>query len=104
MTQFPFIVDAHLDLAYNMTRGLEPPARGSPGTPGLATILLLEGADAIRSPDEVDEWFDAGIRIVGLAWRRTRHAGGTGAPGPLTAEGRSLVKELDCVGIIHDAS
>src|SRR3954468_22947577 len=70
----------------------------------LATILLLEGADALRSPADVQDWFDAGLRIVGLAWKRTRFAGGTGAPGPLTTEGRALVQELDRFGIIHDTS
>src|SRR4051812_44527736 len=30
-------------------------------------ILLLEGADAIRTPEDLPEWFDAGLRIVGLA-------------------------------------
>jgi membrane dipeptidase len=69
-----------------------------------AAILLLEGADALRSPADVREWFDAGVRIVGLAWHRTRYAGGTGAPGPLTDEGKTLVKELDRWGIVHDAS
>jgi membrane dipeptidase len=69
-----------------------------------AAILLLEGADAIRTPADVREWFDAGVRIVGLAWHRTRYAGGTGAPGPLTDEGKTLVKEFDRFGIIHDAS
>ena len=67
-------------------------------------LLLLEGADALRSPDDVRPWFDAGLRIVGLAWKRTRHAGGTGAPGPLSDEGVRLVQELDRFGIIHDAS
>lgn len=67
-------------------------------------ILLLEGADALRSPDDVPEWFDAGLRIVGLAWKRTRAAGGTGDPGPLTDEGKALVKALDAARIIHDAS
>jgi membrane dipeptidase len=67
-------------------------------------VLLLEGADPIRSPDEVSPWFQAGLRAVGLAWKRTRHAGGTGAPGPLTPEGVRLVAELDRFGIIHDAS
>ena len=70
----------------------------------LPTILLLEGADPLRTPDDVKEWFDAGLRIVGLAWKQTRYAGGTGAPGPLTAEGRALVPELDRFGIIHDTS
>jgi membrane dipeptidase len=67
-------------------------------------ILLLEGGDAFRLPADVKEWFDWGLRIVGLAWRRTRMAGGTGQPGPLTDEGRRIVRELDQFGIIHDVS
>ena len=67
-------------------------------------ILLLEGADPLRTPDDLPAWFDAGLRIVGLAWKRTRYAGGTGAPGPLTAEGVELVRHLDRLGIIHDTS
>lgn len=68
------------------------------------SILLLEGADPIRDPRDVAEFFDQGVRIVGLAWKRTRYAGGTGAPGPLTPEGIALIGELDRFGIIHDAS
>lgn len=67
-------------------------------------ILLLEGADPLRTPQDVSEWFNAGLRIVGLAWKRTRLAGGTGDPGPLTPAGIDLVRELDRFGIIHDAS
>lgn len=80
------------------------------GNPGVdpakpqAAILLLEGADGIRTPDDVPAFFDAGVRIVGLAWGQTRYAGGTDAPGPLTAEGRDLIPHLDRVGMIHDLS
>jgi len=70
----------------------------------ISAIILMEGADPLR--DEADvEWFhQLGVRIVGLAWKRTRHAGGTGAPGPLTEEGRRMVKLLDRHRIIHDTS
>ena len=69
-----------------------------------AAVLLLEGADALRAPADVAAWFEAGVRIVGLAWKRTRYAGGTGEPGPLTAAGVEMVNELDRFGIIHDTS
>ncbi len=69
-----------------------------------AAILLLEGADPLRTPDDLPGWFDAGLRVVGLAWKQTRFAGGTGAPGPLTPEGIELVGHLDRFGIIHDTS
>jgi membrane dipeptidase len=68
------------------------------------TILLLEGADPLRTPADVTDWYAAGMRIVGLAWKGTRYAGGTGQPGPLTAEGTALVNELDRFRIIHDTS
>jgi len=91
------------DLAIVRTRDdLELAAR----TDGpLAVVLLMEGADPIRSPDEAAWWFERGVRVVGLTWARgSRHAGGNAAPGPLTAEGTRLVAALDSCGILHDAS
>lgn len=78
-----------------------PPAEAKYAIP---TIILMEGADPIRTPADVEMWFNAGVRIVGLAWRRTRYAGGTGEPGPLTADGIQLVKVLDRFGLVHDVS
>ncbi|HEY8668225.1 MAG TPA: membrane dipeptidase [Tepidisphaeraceae bacterium] len=82
----------------------ELPSPQAPAGRALPAILLLEGADALRNEKDVQQFFDAGMRIVGLAWKATRHAGGTGAPGPLTAEGVKMVRALDRVGVIHDAS
>lgn len=70
----------------------------------IPAILLMEGADPLRSPEDLGMWYDAGLRIIGLAWRRTRYAGGTGEPGPLTAAGRELVPAIDKLGILHDTS
>ena len=67
-------------------------------------ILLLEGADAFRAPEDVRWWYDQGLRIVGLSWRKTRMAGGTGFPGPITPEGRTIVGAMDELRMIHDTS
>lgn len=80
-----------------------------PALPGgkpaeIRAAILLEGADAIRTPDDLEQFHKAGVRLVGLAWRRTRYAGGTGEPGPLTDLGRAIVPQLDRLNIIHDAS
>jgi membrane dipeptidase len=64
----------------------------------------MEGADPLRTPADIQPWFDAGLRIVGLAWKQTRYAGGTGDPGPLTSDGVAMAKALDQRGIVHDAS
>ncbi len=69
-------------------------------------VLLMEGAEAIRepTPEEVAWWAERGVRIVGPAWAGTRYCGGTGEPGPLTAEGRALLRALAEVGLILDLS
>lgn len=67
-------------------------------------LLLMEGADAIRTPDDLAFFAEAGLRVIGLSWIATRYAGGTGQPGPLTAAGRELVGEIDRLNLIHDAS
>jgi membrane dipeptidase len=85
--------------------GISAGAAGvAPRSRAIPMVLLMEGADPIAGPEDVAPWFDAGVRAVGLAWQRTRYAGGTGAPGPLTSEGRALVPALDAAGMIHDLS
>ncbi|HMN95593.1 MAG TPA: membrane dipeptidase [Phycisphaerales bacterium] len=71
----------------------------------LPALLLMECADPIRTVDDAAWWFDAGVRIVGLAWARgSRAAGGNAAPGGLSPLGRELVAAFDELGIIHDVS
>jgi len=65
-------------------------------------VLLMEGADGVRSPGELQEWFDGGVRILGPARAATRYAGGTGEPGPLTDLGRELLNAMADVGMILD--
>ncbi len=72
--------------------------------PMIGLVLLMEGADPIVAPDQVAEWFDAGVRIVGPAWGQTRYSGGTRAPGPLTELGRALMPHLEHAGMILDTS
>lgn len=67
-------------------------------------IYLMEGADGIRSPHELSEWWDLGLRMIGLAWAGTRYCGGTGEPGPLTDEGRQLIAAMADYNFILDLS
>jgi membrane dipeptidase len=70
----------------------------------LGVVVSMEGADPIRTPDELGRWVDRGVRLVGPAWQRTRYAGGTHQPGPLTDAGRALVREMDAAGVAIDLS
>ena len=76
----------------------------NPDSSRLGAVLLMEGADPIVTPKQAREWFEAGVRIVGPAWRGTRYAGGTQMPGPLTGLGRELMKEMEKTGLILDVS
>ena len=67
-------------------------------------IYLMEGADGIRSPRELSEWWDLGLRMIGLAWAGTRYCGGTSEPGPLTDEGRELISAMADYNFILDLS
>ena len=78
-------------------------ARDPFGTP-LGVTLLMEGADPIRTPDELGFWRREGVRIVGPAWKRTRYAGGTGAPGGLSPLGSELLDAMREQRVTLDAS
>lgn len=92
--------------------GLIAPLR-SPGTgPGgpLRVGVLIEGADVIREPAELEWWARRGVVAVGLSWRRaSRYAGGNSTPADsaeagLSDTGRALVVEMDRLGLVHDVS
>lgn len=67
-------------------------------------VLLIEGADCIRTPDEVQQWYEWGVRILGPSWSGTRYAGGTKEPGPLTKMGRELLEHMESCGMMLDLS
>ncbi len=67
-------------------------------------IPLMENADPIREPAEVEQWVARGIRIIGPAWTGNRYTGGTGSPGPLTDLGRQLLDVMAELGVGLDLS
>ncbi|HEX6269114.1 MAG TPA: membrane dipeptidase [Anaerolineales bacterium] len=79
------------------------PAQDREGHP-VGLVYLMEGADGIRSPGELAEWWDMGLRMIGLAWAGTRYCGGTGDPGPLTEEGRQLISTMADFNFMLDLS
>jgi membrane dipeptidase len=75
-----------------------------PDHPLIGLVLLMEGADGVRRPAELEEWYAQGVRIVGPAWTGTRYTGGTSEPGPLTPAGRELIEVMGGLGLILDLS
>lgn len=92
---------------------LKGPATHPPGaSPPLTIGILVECADPIEGPAELAWWQERGVVAVGLAWGKgSRYSAGnnpesvatSGTPG-LTDLGRAMVKEMDRLGVVPDAS
>lgn len=71
----------------------------------LGFILSMEGADPVLSPDQVAEWWEAGLRIIGPAhYGPSPYAHGTGTEGGLFPPGKPLLREMSRVGMILDVT
>ncbi len=68
-------------------------------------ILSLEGADSIVNLDYLEKAYESGLRALGPAhYGPGRYAFGTDASSPLSPHGKELVKKMDELGIILDAT
>jgi membrane dipeptidase len=67
-------------------------------------LVLMEGAEGVRKPAELEEWWSEGVRIIGPAWAGTCFCGGTREPGPLTDDGRALLAGMAEIGMTLDLS
>ncbi len=85
---------SHLDIWQTQTNALKP----------IGIVPLMEGAEGIEELDELPEWWQRGLRIIGLAWAGNRFCGGTREPGGLTAAGKALIREMAEVGFVLDLS
>lgn len=81
-----------------------PEPGGEPREHPVGLVILMEGAEGVRSVPELENWWERGVRIIGPAWTGTRFCGGTGEPGPLTKEGFALLDGMAAFGFILDIS
>jgi membrane dipeptidase len=66
-------------------------------------IVSMEGADPILSPSHAADWYEAGLRIVGLAhYGPSAYAHGTGCEGGLTPSGIELLRVMEQLKMILD--
>lgn len=79
----------------NQEEGQEPP---------VGLVFLMEGAEGVREPAELELWWELGVRLIGPAWAGTRFCGGTKEPGPLTKEGYALLDAMADHGFTLDLS
>jgi membrane dipeptidase len=71
----------------------------------LGFILSMEGADPVLRPDQVQEWWDAGLRIIGPThYGVSPYGHGTATEGGFFEQGPALLKEMERVGMILDVT
>jgi membrane dipeptidase len=77
----------------------------TPANAPIGYILSLEGADSMITLHHLERSYADGLRALGPAhYGVGTYAPGTEAEGPLTPKGRELVKEMDRLGMIMDAT
>ena len=68
-------------------------------------IHSLEGADSIVNLDYLEKAYESGLRALGPAhYGSGRYAFGTDSSAPLSNQGKDLVRKMDQLGIILDAT
>ncbi len=71
----------------------------------LGIVLGMEGTDPVVAPDQLEAWWDDGLRVAGLAhYGESRHAGGTGCDTPLTDDGLRLLEHFERLGMVLDVT
>lgn len=89
------------------------PRRGEPVPDTDAPLrlgVLMECADPIETPGQLDEWVEQGVVAVGMAWwHQGRYAAGNGTDpkdtnAGLTPIGRELATRMDELNVVHDLS
>ena len=71
----------------------------------LGFVLTMEGADGIVSFEQVEEWWEEGLRVVSLChYGISAYSHGTQAPGGLTPRGGAMLKALEAAGMVLDVS
>ena len=69
----------------------------------LGIVPLMEGADPVRAPEELEEWYERGVRLIGPAWDNTRYAHGAWrGGGGFTPKGYHLIEVMADLGFILD--
>lgn len=72
-------------------------------TPPLGLVISIEGADAIMHPEQLEAWYNIGLRLLGLThYGPGRYAGGTGTEIGLTKIGPPLLAQMERLGIALD--
>ena len=71
----------------------------------IGLLFLMEGADPIRNLTDLDDFYQKGLRVLGLTWNKENNYGfGSNKSGPLKKDGYKLIEEMNKKKITLDLS
>jgi membrane dipeptidase len=74
------------------------PAEYPEKTHPVGLVLSMESADGIRAPEELEEFWEMGLRLVGPVWAGGRFCGGMYESGGFSGEGYALLERMAELG------
>jgi membrane dipeptidase len=96
------LVKTRRDLAAVLKPWEQSPADPQPASRPVGLVLSLEGGEGLGRLEELEEYWQIGLRAVGPVWAGTRFCGGTLQPGGFTREGYHLLEVMGDLGYILD--
>jgi len=77
--------------------------RSNPATTPFGYILSMECGDAVLDPDNIQEWYENGLRAIGIThYGANRYGGGTRCEVGLAMEALPLLRNIEELGIALD--
>ncbi|MFO0953410.1 MAG: membrane dipeptidase [Isosphaeraceae bacterium] len=77
--------------------------RRDPASTPFGYILSMECGDPVLDPEQIYEWYDLGLRAIGIThYGPNRYGGGTRSEAGLAVEGLALLKNIEKLGIALD--
>lgn len=92
------LVKTQKDLLTTLQPWNQSPAEPPTVTHPIGLVLVMEGAEGIADPRELQEWWARGLRIVGLVWSGGRFCGGSSEPGGFTSLGHQMLDVMADLG------
>ncbi len=96
------LVSTKKDLHHVLAPWQQSPADYPQTTHPVGLLISMEGAEGIEHPDQLYEWWQAGLRIIGPVWGGGRYCGGTMETGEFTPEGWALLDTMAEIGFPMD--
>lgn len=99
------VIRTQADLASHWSEWCHSTVEGNKPDFPIGVVLSMEGADPIVGPNQLAEWYELGLRVIGPAhYGESHYAQGTATDGPINDSGRQLLAEMERLGMALDVT